>query len=302
MPEGKGPALHSNTAVCRLTGLNASTLRSWERRFGVPKPSRTDGGRRLYDDAEVERLVLVASLIEEGHDIGELALLTLTELRAIPRGRAAPTSTSGILARLIDAAATADLRLVRRLTGMALVSLPPEAAVDSILLPLMRHIGDEMEAGRLPPHTSHAVSAVLEQSLYGAASHLNWTYTGPIWIVATVEGERHEIAALSGWHIALSHGCNAIYLGPGVPIDALVEAARGFSANHVILSAPTPATSVQRIADIRARLPAEVVLWVGAPASHPVHAHAAEGSLLTFTSFADYGRAISARTRRQVGA
>ncbi len=39
-----------------MLGVSASTLRTWERRLGYPKPRRTDGNHRLYELAEIEAL------------------------------------------------------------------------------------------------------------------------------------------------------------------------------------------------------------------------------------------------------
>ena len=43
-------------AAAELLGVSPNTLRSWERRFGYPKPRRTSGGHRQYDLAELEAL------------------------------------------------------------------------------------------------------------------------------------------------------------------------------------------------------------------------------------------------------
>ena len=43
-------------AAAELLGVSPNTLRSWERRFGYPKPRRTAGGHRQYDLAELEAL------------------------------------------------------------------------------------------------------------------------------------------------------------------------------------------------------------------------------------------------------
>ena len=43
-------------AAAELLGVSPNTLRSWERRFGYPKPRRTQGGHRQYDLAELESL------------------------------------------------------------------------------------------------------------------------------------------------------------------------------------------------------------------------------------------------------
>ena len=40
-------------AAAELLGVSPNTLRSWERRFGHPKPRRTAGGHRQYDLGEL---------------------------------------------------------------------------------------------------------------------------------------------------------------------------------------------------------------------------------------------------------
>jgi hypothetical protein len=68
--------------VVQLTGLTADTVRAWERRYGLVRPVRSDGGTRLYSDADVTRLQLAAALTETGHAIGSLAGLDDDALRA----------------------------------------------------------------------------------------------------------------------------------------------------------------------------------------------------------------------------
>jgi MerR family transcriptional regulator, light-induced transcriptional regulator len=43
-------------AAAALLGVSSNTLRSWESRFGYPKPQRTEGGHRQFDLAEIEAL------------------------------------------------------------------------------------------------------------------------------------------------------------------------------------------------------------------------------------------------------
>lgn len=44
------------SAVCERTGLGPSLLRAWERRYGLLRPDRTDGGHRLYGDDDLHVL------------------------------------------------------------------------------------------------------------------------------------------------------------------------------------------------------------------------------------------------------
>ena len=55
----KTPAFNLKV-VLRETGIKPDTLRAWERRYGLPQPSRTQGGHRLYSQYDIE-------MIKEGY-------------------------------------------------------------------------------------------------------------------------------------------------------------------------------------------------------------------------------------------
>lgn len=52
--------------VSRLTGVNPVTLRAWERRYGLIRPTRTDSGHRLYSQADIESVRSILAWIERG--------------------------------------------------------------------------------------------------------------------------------------------------------------------------------------------------------------------------------------------
>jgi len=60
--------------IARLTGIPVDTLRAWERRYRAVEPARDERGR-LYDDDDLQRLKLLARLVERGHAIGRIANL-----------------------------------------------------------------------------------------------------------------------------------------------------------------------------------------------------------------------------------
>ena len=83
-------------AVSAATGCNIETIRYYERIGIVPKPARTNGGRRVYDDHAMRKLRFVrrgrelgfslgdiralASLADDGANCGEVRALTLRHL------------------------------------------------------------------------------------------------------------------------------------------------------------------------------------------------------------------------------
>lgn len=62
------------TEVCEATGLQSSALRYYERERLI-KPAGRESGRRLYDEAVLQRLAAVALLQEVGFTISEIARL-----------------------------------------------------------------------------------------------------------------------------------------------------------------------------------------------------------------------------------
>jgi MerR family mercuric resistance operon transcriptional regulator len=65
--------------VAEKAGVNPETLRYYERKDLIPKPPRSDGGFRLYDDSYVERLRFIRRAKDLGFTLAEIK--DLLELR-----------------------------------------------------------------------------------------------------------------------------------------------------------------------------------------------------------------------------
>ncbi len=61
--------------VAEKAGVNPETLRYYERKELIPKPRRSDGGFRLYDESYVDRL----RFIQRAKDLG----FTLAEIKGL---------------------------------------------------------------------------------------------------------------------------------------------------------------------------------------------------------------------------
>ena len=77
----KAPSTYQIGTVSSLTGVDAHTIRAWERRYGALEPTRDDAGRRRYDDHAIERLQLLKGLVDCSEPIGAIAHLGDDELR-----------------------------------------------------------------------------------------------------------------------------------------------------------------------------------------------------------------------------
>jgi DNA-binding transcriptional MerR regulator len=64
-------ATYSIGAVARMVRIPPATLRTWEERYAIVQPVRSDGGHRLYSRTDVERLRFVADRVREGISPGD---------------------------------------------------------------------------------------------------------------------------------------------------------------------------------------------------------------------------------------
>ena len=108
-------------AAASMLGVSTNTLRSWERRYGFPRPQRSAGGHRHYSLPEIE--ALKQALAETNNVSSAVAL-------AQERG-SGPSSGS----RLADAFASFDEQLADRLLEESLTLRSVERTIEQVLLP-----------------------------------------------------------------------------------------------------------------------------------------------------------------------
>ena len=76
---GDNMALYTIGEVALLCDINPVTLRAWQRRYGLLKPQRTDGGHRLFTDADIDRIREIKGWIDNGVQVGKVKTLLSPE-------------------------------------------------------------------------------------------------------------------------------------------------------------------------------------------------------------------------------
>jgi DNA-binding transcriptional MerR regulator len=263
-----GDARYPIRAVSKLTGISIDTLRAWERRYNAVVPKRDDRGR-MYTEADVARLQLLNQAVSAGHSVGRIATLSDQELRrltviakAVSKADARLPDTSALKAALV----TLDSAEVDREASRLAAMLSPIELVRDALLPLLRDVGDHWNARRGGIAREHVMSSTL-QHLFGSFLRFYGRRTGAVRLVfATPAGDHHEIGILAAAMLAAGHGLAVSYLGPNLPAEEIVEAAKSAGAHVLVLSLTFTQNTVRRQRDLRAilrTLPSTVELWIG---------------------------------------
>jgi len=232
---------HRIHRVAKLTGLSKDVVRVWERRYGLVKPLRSANRYREYSDEDVGLLRFLKAELERGQTIGALAIEGRESL--LRRMRVSSVSSPPELKphdNLIDELVShldplERVRFEMKLNG-AIAVIPFEEAVQRILLPLQRRVGELWHEGRVNVAVEHYVTKLIQQKLFSVMNQLPVNEFGPRVLIACPEGESHEIGAQAAAYIAATRGCHVYYLGPNLPISDLQAFCERVNPDLVLLS------------------------------------------------------------------
>ena len=146
-------------AVSNITGVNPITLRAWERRYNLIRPTRTATGHRLYSAADIQEIQRILALSAQGVGFTQIAQILARESRSSeiyqapvdqsPPGAPEPnpelltvasTQGQGLIESLKQAVIHMDPLALRRIEQQAMMWLPPEQVMRSILIEAYRQL------------------------------------------------------------------------------------------------------------------------------------------------------------------
>ena len=264
--------------VARRTGVTVATLRAWERRYGLLDPHRTDGGHRLYREADVERVCSMSRLLDDGWSAAAAAREVLrkpasvVELRPVTGGGDAAADLIARLERAVDAfdAAAAD-----EVVDDTLARLQIPSALDEVLLPVLRRVGEGWQDDPRVIAREHFASNTLRPRLQrllrghapaGARSLL----------AAAPEGETHDLGLLAGAAVAVDAGWRVHFLGADTPTAALERSAAQLRPTAVLIASMFREYAESFLAD-RPSFPTGAVV-LGGPGFAPADASRIPGA------------------------
>jgi DNA-binding transcriptional MerR regulator len=224
--------------ISSLTGVNAVTLRAWERRYGLVRPARTPKGHRLYSYHHVERIRRVLALMERGVPIGRVR--DLIDVEPAPEPAAAGSRWQESLQRMATAIANFDEPELDRIYEEVLGIYPVEQVTRALLLPLLVHLGERWRdlAGGIAEE--HFFSMYLRSKLGARLQHRMRYAVGPRVLASCAPGEQHEIGLLLFALQAHAAGLQTVLLGADTPLDEIVIARRRSASRALVLSSSLP--------------------------------------------------------------
>jgi DNA-binding transcriptional MerR regulator len=281
-PPGTGPAGLSTGAVARRLGVAPTTLRSWDRRYGIGPAVRGEGRHRRWSAADVALLERMCALTARGIPPAQAAELARTSAGpTVPQERAdrpertdlpeqtvrqVPVPTASLTAHPVPGPRAPDagvpVRTVRGLRNAAVRLDSP--TLDQLLADTVRTHGlvdgwhEAMSPALRAIGRTWAASGDAAGERYVEAEHLlSWHVSTalrrntparevddeqPV-LLACLPGELHTLALEALTAALAERGLPTRMFGAAVPLGALSEAVRRTGPRAVVLWSQTRPTA-----------------------------------------------------------
>jgi DNA-binding transcriptional MerR regulator len=218
-------------AVMQQTQVNVSTLRAWEQRYGVPQPTRSEHGHRLYSQRDIETIKWLRQCTEGGISISQ-AVQMLNEAAQPGAGEPHEPHTAAASPTYLEEARWRDLRgqlytqlldlnmrQAHLLVNTLVTFFPIETLVTKLFLPVLVDVGSRWANNELYVAEERLISNFIRQRLLALMQTHAPFARGPRVICACVPHEQHEIGLLMFAVLLEQRGWETVYLGQDVALE-----------------------------------------------------------------------------------
>jgi MerR family transcriptional regulator, light-induced transcriptional regulator len=223
--------------LSRRVGVSAELLRAWERRYGLLRPQRTEGGFRLYSSEDERRVRRMQELLDRGLSAAEAARAAAAG--AVEEEEEAPGASPGWErdARRLRAALDGfDEQGAHLAFDRLLGVLTLETLIGEVVIPYLRELGERWAAGEATVAQEHFASQMIRGRLLGLAR--GWDRgEGPRAVLACAPGELHDLPQIAFGIALRGLGWRVTFLGADTPVDTLAAAADRLRPTLVVVSA-----------------------------------------------------------------
>jgi len=216
--------------LSRRTGVSPELLRAWELRYGLLEPSRTVGRFRLYSEADIALVRRMRANLDAGLSASEAARVALAERSQVdsPGLREAADDLARCLESYDDVGAQAALDIL-----LAAFSL--DTVVREVLVPYLHAVGERWQRGELSVGQEHFISNLIRGRLLALSR--GWDRgVGPRAVLASAEGDQHDLPVLLFGVLLRTHGWRITFLGANTPVASLAETVRAVSPDVVVIT------------------------------------------------------------------
>ncbi len=223
--------------ISELTGVATTTLRAWERRYGLLKPERTAKGHRLYSSQDIELIKEIVRLLKNNHTISEAISITRNPGLIATVEADSDAHWSNYQQRILKAIESFNEQKLDKVYNEALSIYPVDMVTGQVVIPVLNTLGTNWQRREAGIAEEHFFSAFLRNKLGARLHHESQRSRGRKILVSCLPGEYHELGILLFCIAAMGHGYQILYLGTDLPPSQLPLVVQRTDVAAILISA-----------------------------------------------------------------
>ena len=208
-----------------LSGIKAHTIRIWEKRYNLFEPERTDTNIRMYDLENLQKLLNVTLLYNNGYKISKIARQSPQEVAENVHNLTINKSADDWSIGLFKLAMiNFDQRLFTKTFNELLEQFSFREIFKNVFVPLMNELGVLWQTNSISPSHEHFITSLVKQKIHSMCEELQLQDNkrkDRRFVLYLPDNEIHELGLLYLQYEVLNNGFQCVFLGQSVPLESL---------------------------------------------------------------------------------
>ncbi len=217
-----------------FSGIKAHTIRIWEKRYSLLEPDRTEGNQRTYDLHNLQKLLNIKLLYENGHKISKIASYGNDEINHMVTDIITSAEDAH---KALDAFKVAMLNfdqcLFERNYIKLISNLSFRRVFMDVFIPLLEQLGYLWQANSITPAHEHFISNLIQQKILANIERVQVIQHHKderVYALYLPHGEIHDLGLLYFHYELTLRGYKSIYLGQSIRLDNLEDVRNVYSS------------------------------------------------------------------------
>lgn len=220
-----------------LSGIKAHTLRIWEVRYGIVKPSRKDSNHRQYGIEELKRILRISHLYNQGFRISKIAQMSDDDISRLTLETQQIAPHEFFINQLIEASIDFDDDLFRQILDSVIYKYGFEHTIVEVVYPFLTKIGMLWLTGNILPAQEHFASHIIRNKIVFETykESIEKKVSTDHYILFCPPEEYHEIPLLFVQYCLRKRGITSTFLGVNTSVNDLKTLLTKMKATHLFV-------------------------------------------------------------------
>ena len=228
-------------------GVSVLSLRAWEKRYGYPSATKLSSGHRRYTNLDLQKLLLVQQLLENGFKISKIISYDIEELTELITSncgkRITPqqinntnSKSNSNIKQALECVNNYDEDGLFMICNHYWNTSTPLEFVEEFSIPFLDQLGSRWTDKILDISKEHFASNCLKSFIQSKWRKLNRTLKGDCYILAMLPNDFHSFGLQICALLSVIQKQKIIYLGERTPVEAIQNATAELEPSTIVLS------------------------------------------------------------------